>query len=255
MSVIEASGRLGNQIVRSIACSMFAERFNLSITYKYYDDLKKLGINLFIGEDIHPVTKRLTDNNYFNYLEMENINFNIMVKGWTGYFQTKKITDNIFAYLHSDRIMNQIIERNKHKARYNSNNDCFVHIRLGDIARYNPGIGYYDGIISKLSFTNLYIATDSPTHPIIINLKKKYPNLTIYNTSLTDIMLFGSTCKYVILSYGTFSAIIGYLAFFSQVYCLRFCEKIAWDWNASDECDMFRDKKSKIANWVEIDVH
>jgi len=254
MSIIEGNARLGNQIFRSIACSMFAEKFNLSIQYRYYNDLKNLGIELFIGSDIHEDTKQLTDNNYFNYLEMKEINFNIKVSGWTGYFQTKKITDKTFTYLHSEKIMNKIIEKNKHKGRYNNNDDCFIHIRLGDVAKYNQGIEYYNSIISKLSFTNLYIATDSPNHPIILNLKKKYPDLKLYNTTLTDIMLFGSTCKYIILSYGTFSAIIGYLAYFSEVYCLKFCEKIAWDWNARDECDVFRDKKSKICDWTEVEV-
>ena len=29
---------------------------------------------------------------------------------------------------------------------------------------------------------------------------------------------FGSTCKHIVLSHGSFSAMIGYLGFFSQVY-------------------------------------
>jgi hypothetical protein len=60
------------------------------------------------------------------------------------------------------------------------------------------------------------------------------------------------TNKYVILSYGTFSAIIGYLSFYSIVYYKTVSEKTAWDWNKPDECDMFNNKKTKIGNWIEL---
>jgi len=65
-------------------------------------------------------------------------------------------------------------------------------------------------------------------------------------------MLFASTCKYVVLSYGSFSAIIGYLSFFSHVYYKKISDKTAWDWNSGDKNNMFNDKYSKIGKWQEI---
>ena len=72
------------------------------------------------------------------------------------------------------------------------------------------------------------------------------------DTELNDIIIFDSTNKYVILSYGTFSAMIGYLSFYSYVHYITFCEKYAWDWNSNDECDMFLYKKTLISDWIEI---
>ena len=71
--------------------------------------------------------------------------------------------------------------------------------------------------------------------------------------NLVEIFKFGSTCKYVVLSYGTFSALIGYISFFSTVYYKKYNPKHVWDLNAKDECDMFRDHSTKIGPWIEID--
>ena len=236
----------GNQIIRSLGASLFAEKFNLFINYPLYDEIKKLHIDLFIGTQRYNITKELTDNNYFDYLKEENIDFNITTNS---YFQTNDITNHIHKYLHSEKIMNKIMNNSEYKNRYNNNNDCFIHIRLGDVSNFNPGFEYYDNIISKISFSNLYIATDTQNHEIINKLKNKYSDLKIYDTTLTDIILFGSSCKYVVLSYGTFSAIIGYLAFYSHVYYLKYREKYAW--GSPPSCDIFRNKYSKISSWIE----
>ena len=105
----------------------------------------------------------------------------------------------------------------------------------------------------QFKYDNLYIATDSPGHEIIAMLRKKLPKLNIYDTNLPDIMLFGSTCKYVVLSYGSFSAVIGYLSFFSHVFFKKISEKTAWDWCSNDKNNMFYDKYNQIGRWNEIE--
>jgi hypothetical protein len=238
------TGRFCNQLVRNLAASLYAEQHNLYITYQNLESMEKLGIPLFSGENKYGQVKYLTDQNYFQ----ENVDCNIITKG---YFQTKKITDKIHEYLNSRRIMHQIINNNKFKNRYNDTDDCFVHVRLGDVSKYNPGFEYYDSVLSNLTLKSLYVATDSPDHEIIQRLREKYPTFTLLDfKEVSDIILFGSTCKHVVLSYGTFSAIIGYLSFFSDVHHLRFCEENAWDWNAEDECDMFRDKSTCRGKWT-----
>ena len=52
---------------------------------------------------------------------------------------------------------------------------------------------------------------------------------------------FGSTCKNIILSHGSFSAIIGYLAFYSNIYYPKYDENKKW------YGDMF-----SINNWIEL---
>lgn len=48
MSICNGYGRFGNQIIRSVACSIIAKNFNLKIVYnKYYYRIKQLGIPLY----------------------------------------------------------------------------------------------------------------------------------------------------------------------------------------------------------------
>ena len=231
-----------------MALSIYCERFNLNIKYQNYNNIENLGIKLFIGKKIFRKTLKITDGNYFKYYRNKNTNFNVQS---FGFFQTKKITDLIHKYLLSDKIMNNIISKNKYKIRYNNNNDCFIHVRLGSVKKFNPGFDYYNNIISNIKFNNLYLSSDEINHEIIKKIKKNYPKIIIMNTNnLDEIILFASTCKHIILSYGTFSAIIGYLSFYSNVHCLKFCKEYAWDWNHKGEFDMFRNKYTKINNWI-----
>ena len=60
-----------------------------------------------------------------------------------------------------------------------------------------------------------YIATDSPNHENIKYLTEKY-NLTLVTYNEHDTILFGSTCKDVILSLGTFSWMLGLFSFYCE---------------------------------------
>lgn len=245
MSTSSGPGRFGNQFIRNVAASIFAEKFNLKIKYGN-NDIGKLGIPLFHGEIKYDNSLILSSNNYFEFYKMKNIDFNVKIND---YLQSHQITTLINEYLNSSIIMNRVIEKNKFKHRYQNNNDCFIHIRLGDVERFNPGFEYYDNILSKLQIHELYIATDSPNHQIITELKTKYIDLQIYSENIYETILFGSTCKNVILSYGTFSSTIGYLSYYSTVYHVPYCEKYAWDWGRN--CDTQSGKTTKICTWVQ----
>lgn len=250
---IGTKGRLGNQLIRNIAVSFIAKKHNLYVDYYNYLLMKNMGIDLFIGEHKYDETKELNDTNYFEILEKEEINYNINPNN--DYFQTKEITDMIFSYLNDNITMNNIINMNNYKYRYNNNNDCFIHIRLGDVSKFNPGFTYYDDIISKLNVNNIYIATDSPDDNIILNLKNKYHNIIMLNDDLFNIFTFGSTCKYIILSYGTFSSMIGYISFYSVVYYMKKNTTHAWDWDAYGDYNMCENRSNTIGKWIEIDTN
>jgi hypothetical protein len=252
MSEVNRSGRLGNSITRNIAGSIIAKKYNLKITYVDYELISKIGIPLFSGIEIYKNTKVINDNNYFKILNSNSINFNINIES---YCQTKEITDQTHKYLNSDKNIEYFVNNNKYKDRYKNNNDCFIHIRLGDVEKWNPGFKYYDFVLSKIKYDNIFIATDSNNHNIIKEIQNKYKNVNIFDNNLINIFQFASTCRFVILSYGTFSAIIGYISFYSTVYYLKFCKKVAWDWDEKDECDMFRNKTTKIGKWIEIDIY
>ncbi len=144
-----------------------------------------MGIELYCGSNKYNNTQILTDDNYFNILNADNIGYNINSN--SNYFQTKDITNYIFNYLHTDIIRIKIINKNPFKDRYNNNNDVFIHIRLDDTARFNRGINYYLGVLSNITYDNIYISTDEPKHQIIIELINKYPNIQMidYNEILT----------------------------------------------------------------------
>lgn len=250
MSNCSGSGRFGNQFIRCVAFSLIAEKHDLCVTYQNHKEIEQLGVKLYTGTKQFDKNVTLVDTNFMDILDKESIDFNVITNP-RAYFQTKLISDKIFEHLTSNDVMNNIVTNNIHKDRYTNNNDCFVHIRLGDVEKYNPGVKYYDDILAGLSCDNIFVSSDTENHSIIKILREKYPNLKIYRSSIEDTIAFASTCKHVILSYGTFSATIGYLSFHSQVYCVRFCKKYAWDWSsrARNEDDMFQGKSSKIAEW------
>jgi hypothetical protein len=246
-------GRLGNQIIRHLSLNFIAKKHDLYTSYFRESEISDIGIELFCGRKIYTDTLQLTDWNFFDILDKESINYNLDADS---YFQSKKITDKIHEYLNSSEVSEKIIQKNKYKSRYNNNNDCFIHIRLGDVAKWNPGFEYYDEILSTLKIDNIYIATDSADDELIKKLQQKYSNVKIFEDTLSNIIKFGSTNKYVILSYGTFSAVIGYLSYHSTVFYKKVSNKTAWDWDCfpgnGEGFDMFRNHSTKVGPWIEI---
>jgi len=224
------NGRLGNQIIRNLAVSIIAEKHNLYVNYCNYDLITKLGINLFIGKNKFNTIEELTDDNYFDIYENNELKFNLNSNN--NYFQSKKITNFLYNYLHSDLIKQTIINKNPYKERYNNNNDLFIHIRLTDVEKYNPGINYYMKAIlfnnNNNNIDTIYISSDNTNHTIIKEIINKYPKTKIINYNEINTFQFGSTCKNIILSHGSFSAIIGYLGFFSNVYYPEYENNKKW---------------------------
>ena len=135
MSHIEGQGRLGNSIIRNLAGSIIAKKHNLRITYQLYDLISEIGIPLFSGTNTYMSKKVVNDNNYFQILNEDNIDFNINIQSFC---QTTQITDEVHKYLNSDENIEHFVNNNEYKYRYNNNNDCFIHIRLGDVVKWNP---------------------------------------------------------------------------------------------------------------------
>jgi hypothetical protein len=221
-----ARGRLGNQIIRNIAMSLLAEKNDLHVTYSSHDLLTQLGINLFCGKTHHHATMDLTDENYMMIYEQPFITRNF--GDIYAFFQTKEIMSLIYNYLHSDTVKASIMNNNPFSLRYQVNHDACVHIRLGDAAHWNPGLNYYLKTLSPLTFDKLYITTDQKDHDTIRQLIAAYPNATILEYDEIKTIQFASTCKHIILSNGSFSALIGYLAYFSNIYYPEIDPNNAW---------------------------
>jgi len=237
-STVNLAGRLGNHIIRNILVSIIAEKNNLYVEYSYYNEIKSIGINLFIGDLKYNNYIVLINSNLLYYINSDNIKSNLFINDW---FQSNEISNYLYNYLQQENIKKNIINNNIFNERYNNNNDVFIHIRLGDIEQYNPGFKYYDKILSSINFTNGYIGSDSFDHEICQNIIKKYSNISLFDNNEINTIKFASTCKHVILSHGSFSAIIGYLSFFSEIYYPEYEDNKIW------YGDMF-----SIPNWNKI---
>ena len=209
-------GRLGNQIIRNIAVSLLAEKNNLHITYSSHDLITQLGINLFCGTIHHDTPMELHDANYMKTYEEPFLTRHF--RDVHAFFQTKEITALIYKYLQLDSVKDSIMNKNPFTERYQNNNDVCMHLRLDDVSRFNPGLHYYQKALSQLTFDKLYLTTDQKNHEIIQQLLSLYPNASIIEYDEIRTFQFASTCKHVILSHGSFSAVIGYLSFFSDIY-------------------------------------
>ena len=236
------NGRLGNQIIRNLSVSLVAKKHNLKVDYSNKELIEKLGIELFSGTNSYSITKDLTDDNYFIVYDSNNVNYNLNPN--SNYFQTKKITNLLYNYLHSPNIKSKIMDNNEFKERYAKNNDLFIHIRLTDVEKFNPGIKYYIKAIKNINFDKLYISTDDPNNNMIIKLKKLYPYLELVIVDEITTFKFASTCAHIILSHGSFSTVIGYLSFFSNVYYPEYESHKIW----------YGDTFS-INNWIKLNIN
>jgi len=212
------NGRLGNQIIRNLATSILAEKHDLRVEYSSADRIADLGIPLFSGTRVFPYTVELTDDNYFSMYECPDNSLDRNLDPNNHYFQTNPICRLLYKHLRKDAVQKSVIDKNPFKARYDTNNDLYIHVRLSDVTDFNPGFEYYKKAISLISFDHLYISSDSPIHPIVNQIRELVPNNTLLNYDELRVIQFASTCKHVVLSHGSFSAIIGYLAYFSTVY-------------------------------------
>ena len=232
------NGRLGNQIIRNLAVSLIAEKYNLKVNYFNKELINKLGIDLFSGESVHNKMHDLNDDNYFTIYNGDSLNYNLNPN--EAFFQSKDISNLLYNYLHTDTVKSNIIEKNPFNYE---NNNLFIHVRLTDAARFNPGVKYYLTTINNINYDNLYISTDDKNHSVIRSLLKLYPNATLIDYDEITTIQFASTCKHIILSHGSFSAVIGYLSFFSTVYYPEYeFDKIWYG-------DMF-----SIKNWIKCSV-
>ena len=236
------NGRLGNQIIRNLAVSLLAEKHNLKVDYYNKHLINKLGIELFSGSNSYNHNHYLTDDNYFTIYNSDELNYNLNPNN--NYFQTKEITNFLYNYLHKDEIKSNIINNNPFKERYIKNNDLFIHIRLTDTAHFNPGIKYYVNAIKNIIFDDLYISTDDKEHDIVKELLNLYPSSQLISFDEITTFQFASTCKNIILSHGSFSAVIGYLSFFSNIYYPEYESNKIW------YGDMF-----SINNWIKLGVN
>lgn len=212
-----APGQLCNHIFRNVAAHFFARAFNLMFDYgEYAPEIAALGILLYVGSiRAYTRTIQLHDDNFFQYLRdaPTRIPYNIVIRDC--YCQTPEFSAFLYAYFRKT-IRNNIVTSNPYRDRYDSNNDVFVHVRLTDAEHVSPGLAYYESVLSSLTYENGYISSDDLNHPTCQTLIARFGLRPHVNTAV-DTIQFGSTCKHIVLSNGTFSWMIGAFGFYSHV--------------------------------------
>lgn len=233
-STKETPGRFGNHFIRNIVMHILAEKHDLKVEYSYDAAIRSLGIPLFSGAKVFKENRIINSDVMATELLRDEhfvINRNLIMQGGI-YCQTKEITNRVYSYLRSKKIQEKICLFNPFQPRYGNNRDVFIHIRLGDVIDYNPGFGYYDKVMTEISenkrYDRVYISSDTPNHSICQAIYNKYPNVSFILTDEIQTIQYASTCRYVILSHGSFSAIIGYLAFFSEIYYPEYDKNKIW---------------------------
>lgn len=211
-------GRFGNLFLVAMAFHFYAKKNNLKVVYKDHERFKKLGVDFYTTDTDSSFqdTIKLTDENFFSLITGPPVHKNLLLCNdmWC---QTKEFALYLRDYFNQEQQKELILSSNPFMFRYNNNNDVFVHVRLGDVTGvHSLPFEYYDKALSNLShFNKGYISSDSIDHPICRDLIQKY-KLTPIDYDVVETIQFASTCRHLVLSLGTFSWLIGFLAYFSD---------------------------------------
>jgi hypothetical protein len=201
-----------------MALHIISEKYNLKSYYSWMDEFRKLGVDFYTkGKHNHPTTLPLTDKTFFQYIQYDlNLKENISLLHHT-YCQTKEFSVYLKYYFEKNKMFDVVCSRNKYKYRYETNNDVYVHVRLDDAKRANPGFEYYDDLLTSMNFDKGYISSDEIDNDICQRLIQKH-KLNVIDCDEVETIMFASTCKRIVLSCGVFSWLIGFLGIHSIVY-------------------------------------
>ncbi len=219
-------GRYCNRVLRNLAMHHVAQKHNLKVVYASKEWVARLGIPQFSGELDYPTSKVLSDGNFFEMLNADSVEHNM--DGTHYYFQSPAISRYNHAFVREPAVMEGIKSTNPFRERYDNNNDVCLHIRLGDADRFNPGAKYYLNALQGIQFDRMYIATDSWDHPVIKEIRDKYPQAEFADYDEVQTLQFGSTCRHLIVSHGSYSFVMGILAFHADVYYPRYEDGKIW---------------------------
>lgn len=220
MFICKKKGRYCNCLIINLIGYILSLKYKIKCSYINPNDYQNIGI-YFNNSPIINKKNIYLDNKKVEFLLYNkvnlNINFNYILDDYFQNVNISKYLCNYITNLNND-ISKSIIQNNKYKDNYNNNNDLFIHIRIGDVYDNKlviPGIEYYKFIINKCKADNIYLSSDSINNTLIKNLKHLF-DIKIIDYDLYDCILFGSTCKYICMSSGSFSYNIGLFGFHSK---------------------------------------
>ena len=210
--------RFGNLFFINCFLHFASLKFDLESSYKQELQFNKLGIRFHHGKQTHRRNVLITPKNFMHVLREDTDNIlksNVIITNDV-WFQKAEFVVKLYNLFNQPNIKKTIIDHNLFGYRYNNNNDVFIHVRLGDIQHITQNMkSYYDKALSSITFSNGYIATDTFDHPLCVYLTQKYKLIHVDVDEVNTIM-FGNTCKHLVLCGGTFSWMIGFFGYFSS---------------------------------------
>ncbi len=211
---------LANVILKNIGYSILGEELCLKVnSYKLGEELDPFGIQLW--EDgrelkVNSNIRKYDDCDLPHLLRKGKKQNESFI--YEGFFQ-----EGWFLKKNADRIKDMF---NLPNANIRDQNDIIIFVRLGDVAHIAPPYAYYQEAIETIqgklssrskSYSNIslmrnsYIATDTPNHPIVKRLIKKY-KLNLVKLNHVDTILFAREFNNIILTAGTYNWLAAFLS-------------------------------------------
>ena len=218
------NARLANQVIQSIGYSIIGEKLNIKVSkYSNYHKIDKLNISFWQEGRI------LTKPN--NLKEYSNKDLRNIMNGEYCFEESFRFDGNFQE--------GWFLKENESKIRgmfdfedvdLFSPNQFLIFVRLGDVAHLAPPFQYYSKaielVLKNSSIHNKsikediqnksYLTTDSPNHPLIKRLVKKY-NLQLIYYEPVDTLVFARKFQNLILTGGSFNWLAAFLSSASLV--------------------------------------
>ena len=214
------SGRLGNRMLGNMALHCLCQRYNFPVEYTRLAECNRLGLQFHVPTVLQgsATVLPLDDSNYMNLLLADvdpSVPYRVQIQG-EPYYQFPGFAEYVQAHFSKPEHQAPVQNANPFKARYNTNRDVFVHMRLGDMAQAAPSDAYFETALQGLDYDKGWIGSDSPTHPRVQAFAVKHGFQIVVLDEVATLQ-FASTCRHLILSQGTFSWWMGILGFYSSV--------------------------------------
>ena len=218
------TGRLGNRFFANMAFHFISKQYGASVQYTWESPFQELGIQFHkVSEPPvlkHPIPLMITDNNFMDLIQSPDPSktyvFYLDHMDRRAYYQTPEFVQYLAKHFANPLLRNPILQSNPFKSRYNTNRDVFVHVRLGDVTHFTPSKSYFETALQSVPFEGGYISSDSPNHPLVQELMAKYKLTLVLDTEIRTLQL-ASTCRFLVLSQGTFSFMMGLFGFYTEL--------------------------------------
>tara|TARA_Y100001968_G_C19430498_1_gene756744 strand:- start:139 stop:1032 length:894 start_codon:yes stop_codon:yes gene_type:complete len=214
-----SNARLANQVLQSIGYSIIGEKLNIKVDkYSNYHNIENLNISLWKEGR---VLKKPHNLKIFSNTDLRSIMHDSFSPDesfcFNGNFQV-----GWFLKENESKIKNMF---NFDNVELLSSSQFLVFVRLGDVAHLAPPFKYYkeaielvlknssysDVGIHNSSFSQSFLTTDSPNHPLVKRILKRY-NLKLLNADPVETLFFARRFQNLILTGGSYNWLAAFIS-------------------------------------------